>query len=97
MYLVTVIFEVDPAHADAFGIRMAQQAADSLSREPGCSRFDVWTAPGNASRVFLYEIYDDAAAFAAHLESAHFRDFDAAVAPWVQTKTVEQHAITPVA
>jgi quinol monooxygenase YgiN len=33
-------------------------------------------------------VYSDQEAFAAHLASAHFKDFDAATRPWVGSKTV---------
>lgn len=92
MYLVAVTFDVVPAQFAAFKIRMAKQAADSLT-EPGCQRFDVWADPEGAPRVFLYEIYDDRAAFDAHLDSAHFKDFDAAVGPWLEGKAVETHTL----
>ena len=46
-------------------------------------------------RVFLYEIYDDRAAFDAHLASPHFRAFDAEVGPWVQDKQVETGELAP--
>jgi quinol monooxygenase YgiN len=38
--------------------------------------------------VFLYEIYDDRAAFDAHLAAAHFKRFDAAVGSMVASKAV---------
>ena len=88
MYLVAVTFRIHPEHATAFLGRVQVQARDSLT-EPGCQRFDVWHAPADAATVFLYEIYDDRAAFDAHLASAHFRAFDAEVAPWVADKKVE--------
>lgn len=88
MYLVTVIFDVAPAHAAHFLPRVQQQAINSLE-EPGCRRFDVWQAPDNAARFFLFEIYDDRDAFDAHLASAHFKAFDAEVADWVEQKAVE--------
>lgn len=88
MYLVAVTFRIHPDHAAAFLARVQQQATDSLE-EPGCRRFDVWQAPGDPAGVFLYEIYDDRAAFDVHLASAHFKAFDAEVAPWVAAKTVE--------
>jgi (4S)-4-hydroxy-5-phosphonooxypentane-2,3-dione isomerase len=34
------------------------------------------------------EVYDDRAAFDAHLAAAHFKRFDAAVAPMVASKAV---------
>ncbi len=40
-------------------------------------------------RCFLYEKYDDRAAFDRHLASAHFKSFDATVAPWVVSKDVQ--------
>ena len=88
MYLVAVTFQIAPGHVAAFAVRMAQQAADSLTEE-GCQRFDVWQAPGDPGRVFLYEIYDDRAAFELHFASDHFKAFDAEVAPWVLDKVVE--------
>ena len=93
MFLVAVTFQIAPERAADFIARVQQQATDSLT-EPGCSRFDVWQAPGNAATVFLYEIYDDAAAFEEHLASAHFKAFDAEVAPWVTDKKVETATLT---
>lgn len=88
MYLVAVTFQIAPDRAADFAARVAQQATDSLTEE-GCQRFDVWQAPGDVAKVFLYEIYDDRAAFDVHLASAHFKAFDAEVGPWVLDKVVE--------
>ena len=88
MFVVTVTFETDPKDAAAFLARARRQAADSLRDEPGCHRFDVCTDAGSA-RVFLYEIYADAAAFQAHLKTPHYKAFDAEVGPVVTSKAVE--------
>jgi autoinducer 2-degrading protein len=45
---------------------------------------------GEADRIILYEIYDDAAAFDAHLKTPHFASFDAASAPLVAGRTVSR-------
>lgn len=89
MYVVTVLFEVASADAEAFRRRVLQQSADSLRAEPGCHRFDVAVDPEAPGRIYLYELYDDRAAFDAHLASAHFKSFDADVAPMVGSKRVE--------
>ena len=94
MYLVTVVFEVSQENAQMFSARVQRQAEDSLT-EPGCQRFDVWQAPTDPEKTFLYEIYDDRAAFDAHLASEHFKDFDTEVGPWVLRKTVETWTIAP--
>ena len=88
MFVVTVLFEVDSTHAEQFRTRVQQQAADSLANEEGCRRFDVCADPSDPARIFLYEIYDDKAAFDAHLSSAHFKAFDAEVGPVTQNKQV---------
>ncbi len=88
MFVVTVTFVASPEHAEAFRERVRQQASDSLSREAGCHRFDVCADPDTPGRTFLYEVYSDEAAFRAHLETRHFRDFDRDVATWIEDKTV---------
>lgn len=72
---------------------MIANARASREREPGCRQFDVCVTDDDPGRVFLYEIYDDRAAFDAHLASAHFKAFDATVAPWLETKTVRTYAL----
>lgn len=88
MYLVAVTFQIAADRAADFAARVAQQATDSLTEE-GCQRFDVWQAPSDPAKVFLYEIYDDRAAFDVHLASDHFKAFDAEVGPWIVDKVVE--------
>ena len=95
MFVVTVTFEAKPEHADAFLSRVRRQAADSLTRESGCLRFDVCTDPERPGRVFLYELYASRAAFEAHLESDHFRAFDREVASWLEAKTIETWELRP--
>ena len=88
MYVVTVTFELNADSKDLFLERVRRQARESLEREPHCHQFDVCSNPQRPGEVFLYEIYSDEAAFQSHLESDHFKDFDAAVAGWVAEKTV---------
>lgn len=88
MYLVAVTFQIAPDNAQAFTARVQQQATDSLT-ETGCQRFDVWCDPTDPAKVFLYEIYDDRAAFDVHLASDHFKAFDAEVGPWITDKQIE--------
>ena len=90
MHVVIVLFRVKPQHVRAFVERVMRQAQDSLVLEAGCRRFDVCTDTTDSTRLCLYEIYDDRAAFDLHLASDHFRAFDEATRDWVETKTVEQ-------
>ncbi len=87
MYVVLVTFDVKPEAWEAFLPLMAENARASLHAEPGCLQFDVCRDP-DAPRVVLYEVYTDRAAFDAHLATAHFKAFDAAVAPMIAAKQV---------
>lgn len=88
MFAVTVLFQIKRGQMDAFLPAMRANAATSLEREPGCHHFDVCTDANAPDDVFLYELYADADAFQAHLESAHFREFDAAVSQMIISKEV---------
>ena len=88
MYVVTVLFRIQPAHYPDFMRAMVENARISLQEEPGCQQFDVCERPAAECTVFLYECYDTEADFQAHLGSAHFLAFNEQVAPWVAEKSV---------
>ena len=86
MLVVTVDFVVAPGFIDAFRAEMLSNARASRLHEPGCRRFDVAFSDEDRSKVFLYELYDDRAAFEAHQKTEHFRQFDASTSAWVISK-----------
>jgi (4S)-4-hydroxy-5-phosphonooxypentane-2,3-dione isomerase len=88
-YVITVEFVVQREHVARFAELLFDNARTSLSAEAGCRVFDVCTWAQDDTRFFLYEVYDDAAAFEQHLASPHFKAFDAEVRPWVATKAVQ--------
>lgn len=88
MFAVCVTFHIRPQDIERFLPRMHQQARDSLSKEVGCHRFDVCVDASNPSTVFLYEVYDDQAAFDLHSESEHFLSFASDVSDYVIGKDV---------
>lgn len=87
-YIVTVEFEISAPHLASFMAHMLANARESVRVEPGCRQFDVCRDPGAPNRIFLYEAYDDRAAFDAHLASPHFKAFDSQVAGWILSKRV---------
>lgn len=94
MYVVTVEFTIHPERMQAFMPLMVDNARASRSREPGCRQFDVCLDPAAPNIVFLYEAYDDRAAFEVHLATAHFKRFDAAVRDMVAAKVVRTYIRT---
>lgn len=88
MYIVTVEFAVVDAQVAAFREAVVANAQASRERESGCRCFDVCLVADDPAQIFLYEVYDDRAAFDKHLASAHFQSFDALVASWIREKSV---------
>ena len=93
MHVVLVMFAARAGRAPAFRAAVLAQAATSLALEPGCRVFEVSSPAGRENEFLLYEVYDDEAAFRAHLATAHFRDFDRETRPMVESKTVRTFAL----
>ena len=90
MQALIVEFHIHGPQVEAFAAAIAANARASLQDEPGCRQFDVCRDPADPQVFFLYELYDDAAAIAAHLQTPHFRQMDVLTASWVARKTVRQ-------
>jgi (4S)-4-hydroxy-5-phosphonooxypentane-2,3-dione isomerase len=88
MFVVTVNYEIKSEHRAGFRAAILKNARMSLRDEPGCHQFDVCFSEDEA-RCFLYEVYDDSQAFAAHRATPHFNEYDQTVKDWVAGKTVE--------
>ncbi len=89
-FVVLVEFDVPPEHSAAFMQHVRANAAASVRDEPGCRRFDVLQPEDDDGAITLYEIYHDRAAFDAHLATAHFAAFDAAVKAMVRGRAVRR-------
>ena len=89
-YVILVEFAIAEGSGPAFEKLIVENARRSLADEPGCRVFDVCARPGDAYGIVLYEIYDDRAAFEAHLASPHFKTFDAASRDMVTGKRVTE-------
>ena len=87
-YAVTVVFDIKPGRMDEFMTHILYNARSSVRDEPGCQQFDVCTDPDEANTVFLYELYDDLAAFEAHQTMPHYLATGPKVADLVANKTL---------
>jgi autoinducer 2-degrading protein len=75
MFSLVVHMEVRPGLREEFLAGITESARLSVRDEPGCLRFDVCAVEGDENRFFLYEIYVDAAAHAAHKQTSHFLEW----------------------
>jgi quinol monooxygenase YgiN len=88
MYVVSVDFVAKAEYVEVFRAEMLKNARASLADEPGCRQFDVSVVADDPAHIFLYELYDDRAAFDAHRRTPHFLAFEATTAAWLASKSV---------
>ena len=87
MFCVVVHFEIKAGYEALFRQKILDNAAASLTHEPGCRTFDVCEG-ADAGSILLYELYDSERAFQDHLATLHFKRFDAETSNWVSDKRV---------
>jgi len=80
MFIVHVHVHVKPECVEAFKTATLANARASV-QEPGIARFDVVQQQDDPMRFVLVEVYRDAAAAAAHKETAHYPIWRDTVAP----------------
>ena len=88
MYVVTVHFQVKPEHVADFQAAMLINARSSVEKEPGCRRFDVTVDEKDPAHFFLFEVYDDEAAFQKHMTMDHFATVNQVIEPFIVDKTL---------
>ena len=94
-FVVLARFRVAAGAREQFLSLVRRNAAASVADEPGCRRFDVLTPEGGPDgAIVLYEIYDDAAAFDAHMRTPHFAAFRAATAAIVLSADLERFRLS---
>ena len=72
----------------AFMAKLADNAA-AARKERGCRQFDVLVDPKDATRVMLYEVYDDEKSFEEHQRTEAFRKYVAEAVPLLAAR--ERH------
>lgn len=94
MFAVSVIFAIKDRHIKAFRESILAHAARTLAREDGCRRFDVGFDAENPVSVFLYELFDNRAAFNLHAESEYLADFFDTAGDWIASKEASRWDIS---
>ena len=88
MIAICVDFEIDPTNLDAFLSIIQKNASESVANEVGCHQFDMLQDPQNPTKIFLYELYDDAAAFDLHKKASHYLEFNQLASEMATAKSV---------
>ena len=76
-----VALTVKPEHLDAFIEEIVKHARRSKD-EPGCLRYDVLRDNEDPNLIHVYEVFVDEAAFKAHGESTHNKEWRDKIKDW---------------
>lgn len=77
LYINAVDIDVVPGQIDAYLAALKENAANAV-KEPGCREFNITVSQKDPNHVFIFEVYDDAAALEAHRATDHFKKYAAA-------------------
>ena len=75
-HIHAVDIDVVPGQIDNYLAALKENGAASV-KEPGCREFDTTVSQKDANHVFIFEVYDDAAAAQVHRETEHFKKYAA--------------------
>ena len=76
-YIRLAELEIDPRQIDAFTTAVREVGQVSVRAEEGCLVLYAVADSDNPSRLHVFEIYRDSAAYQAHLQTPHFQRFRA--------------------
>jgi quinol monooxygenase YgiN len=89
-FVIIAEFEVKADKLEQFLELAGTDASQSVAVEPGCQQFDVTLDREQPARVLLYEVYDDEAAFDAHLQTPHLAAFRSGIENLVVSRQVRR-------
>jgi quinol monooxygenase YgiN len=79
-FVLQVSIRIKPDNVDAF-MKKLDENARNARKEPGCKQFEVLVDPKDKTRIMLYEVYADEAAFETHQQTPHFKKYVAEAVP----------------
>lgn len=86
--------EIDPAQLEDYKAAVAEQIETAIRVEPGVLVLYAVSERDDPTRIRVFEIYRDADAYRAHLESAHFKKYKATTEKMVRSLKLVQ--TTPI-
>jgi autoinducer 2-degrading protein len=82
LYINAVDLDIVPAERDNYLAAIKENSMAAI-QEPGCKQFDILVLASDPNHMFLYEVYENEAAFQAHRASEHFKKYAALTANMV--------------
>ena len=82
LYINAVDLDIVPAERDNYLAAIKENSLAAI-QEPGCRQFDILVLADDPNHLFLFEVYDNEAAFKTHRASEHFKKYAAVTANMV--------------
>jgi len=92
-FAVIVSITIKPDSAAQFLPLIIANAEISLRDEPACQQFQIIQDTHDPDRVLLYEVYDDAAAFDAHVGMDHSRHYNQLAKDLIVERAVQRGVV----
>ena len=95
LHVQIATLEIDPSRIEEYRAAVAEQIKSAIENEPGVLTLYAVADRSNPARITVFEIYQNRAAYEAHLKAAHFLAYKARVESMVTSLTLTP--VSPVA
>jgi quinol monooxygenase YgiN len=94
LHVLVVEYDIVPAEIDKYLNAVKELGAASV-KEPGFRQLFITTAQKDPNHVLLFELWDNAAAHAAHVKTGHFKKYQETTGNMIAKRDVR--TFSPVA
>jgi autoinducer 2-degrading protein len=95
LYVNAVDIDIVPGQIDNYLAALKENGAASVKEESGCRAFEITVSQKDPNHVFIFEVYDNAAALDAHRQTDHFKKYAATTKDMVAKR--DPHPLSLVA
>lgn len=95
LYINAVDIDVAPGQIENYLAALEANGAAAVKTEPGCREFNITVSQSDPNHVFIFEVYDNAAALDAHRQTDHFKKYAATTKDMVAKRVA--HPLSSVA
>jgi autoinducer 2-degrading protein len=89
LYINAVSIDVAPGQIENYLAAIKEVGTATIKTEPGCSEFDITVSQKDPNHLFIFEVYDNSAAFDTHLKTDHYRKYAATAKDIVAKREVD--------
>ena len=91
-FLISAVdVDIVPGQIDNYVAALKENGAAAV-HEPGCREFNITVSTKDPNHVFIFEVYDNAAALEAHRQTDHFKKYAATTKEMVAKRDAKQLA-----